>query len=157
MKAHENILIFYDKLPTYNYQKTTGHIRKVSSAKNRAACIERRNNTDNIYNNEYADKVDDYDSTERYPRDVLKFASDKQKSALHKTQKPLALIEYFIKTYTNEGDVVLDNTAGVATTFVGCDNLNRECIVIESNAKHFQNGKIRVIDNRNNLKNVQTK
>lgn len=131
MKAHENILVFYKKLPKYNPVMTHGHVRKVSKAKNRAACIERRNNTDNIYNNEYPDKVGDYDSTIRYPRSVLKFKSDKQKESLHKTQKPVPLIEYFIKTYTNEGDLVLDNVAGSGTTAVGCENLNRQYVLIE--------------------------
>ena len=131
MKAHENILVFYNKLPLYNPIKTKGHIRKVSKAKNRAACIERRNNTDNIYNNEYADKVNDYDSTERFPRDVIKFASDKQKSNIHKTQKPEALIEYFIKTYSNEGDLVVDPCRGSNTTGVVCDRLNRRYFCIE--------------------------
>ena len=144
-KAHENILVFYKKLPTYNPIKTKGHVRKVSSAKNRAACIERRNDTDNIYNNEYPDKVNDYDSTERYPRSVLKFASDKQKSNLHKTQKPLALIEYLIKTYTNEGDLVLDNTSGSGTTGLGAVNLNRNYIMIEKDSHFFEISKKRVL------------
>jgi len=61
----------------------------------------------------------------------LKFASDKQKSKLHPTQKPLALFEYLIKTYTNEGDVVLDNCAGSGTTAVACINTNRNYILIE--------------------------
>lgn len=138
MKAHENILVFYRKLPTYNPQMTHGHKRKVSSAKNRGACIERRNDTDNIYNNEYADKVKDYDSTTRYPRSVIKFATDKQTSTLHKTQKPVALFEYLIKTYTNEGDIVLDNVAGSGTTGVACINLNRDFILIEKELKYYE-------------------
>ena len=137
MKAHENILVFYKKLPVYNPVKTFGHKRKVSSAKNRGACIERRNDTDNIYNNEYADKVKDYDSTERYPRSVIEFPTDKQTSNLHKTQKPVALFEYLIKTYTNEGDLVLDNTAGSGTTGVACINLNRDYILIEKEKEYI--------------------
>lgn len=131
MKAHENILVFYKKLPTYNPIMTHGHVRKVSSAKNRGACIERRNDTDNIYNNEYADKVNDYDSTSRYPRDVVKFKTDKQKLNLHKTQKPLSLMKYLVETYTNEGDLVLDNTMGSGTTGVACIETNRDFIGIE--------------------------
>lgn len=145
MKSHENILIFYKKLPTYNPQMTSGHVRKVSSAKNRAACINRRNNTDNIYNNEYPDKVKDYDSTERYPRDVIKFASDKQKSTLHKTQKPVALLEYLIKTYTNEGDIVLDPCFGSNTTGFVCKNINRNYIGIEKDENFFKIGSDRIL------------
>ena len=138
MKAHESILVFYKKLPTYNYMKTYGHIKKVSSAKNRASCIERRNNTNNIYNNEYADKVSDYSSTERYPRSVLKFATDKQKSTIHKTQKPLKLTEYMIKTYSNENDLVLDNCAGSFVLAEACNNLNRNWICIEKDKPSYE-------------------
>ena len=139
MKAHENILVFYKKLPLYNPIMTEGHVRKVSKAKNRAACIERRNNTDNIYNNEYSDRVNDYDSTQRYPRSVIKFKTDKQTSNLHKTQKPLALLEYLIKTYTNENDLILDNCMGSGTTNLASLKLNRRSIGIEKDEKIFNN------------------
>lgn len=144
MKAHESILVFYKKLPTYNPQKTTGHKRKVSSAKNRAACIERSNNTDTIYGIEYGEKIEGYDSTERYPRDVITFSSDKQKTALHKTQKPLALLEYLIKTYTNEGDLVLDPCFGSNTTGLACVNLNRNYIGIEKDPTFYEIGEKRI-------------
>ena len=90
MKAHENMLIFYKKLPVYNPQKTKGHKRKVSSA------THKRNSKKSTDYGVY--KLTDYDSTERYPRDILKFAWDKQKSRLHPTQKPVAANEYFIRT-----------------------------------------------------------
>lgn len=139
MKAHENILVFYKKSPLYNPQKTQGHVRKVSSAKNRASCIDRRNQKeDYIYNKEYAEKVKDYDSTERYPRDVLKFKTDKQKSSLHPTQKPVELLKYFIKTYTNEGMLVLDNTAGSGSTGEACKETNRDFILIEKENIYFE-------------------
>ena len=146
MKAHENILVFYKKLPTYNPQMTHGHIRKVSSAKNRGACIERRNNTDNIYSNEYADRVKDYDSTSRYPRSVITFATDKQTSNLHKTQKPVSLFEYLIKTYSNEGDIILDNVAGSGTTGEVCIKNNRDFILIEKELKYYEVIKKRIIN-----------
>jgi len=101
-------------------------------------CIERRNKKESyIYNKEYADKVNGYDSTERYPRSVIKFKSNKQKLALHETQKPLALCEYLIKTYTNEGDVVLDNAAGSGTTGLAAKNLNRNFIMMENDPKFY--------------------
>ena len=144
MKASENIMVFYKKAPKYFPQKTEGHTRKVSSAKNRAECIERRNEKDNyIYNKEYADKIQDYDSTERYPRNVIKFASDKQRLALHPTQTPEALLEYFIKTYTEEGDTVLDPCRGVNGIGVCCDKLNRKAILIEKNEKFYKMGLLR--------------
>lgn len=139
MKAHENVLVFYKKTPTYNPQKTQGHERKVSKSENRNACIERRmskHGLDYIYGKET--EAPDYDSTERYPRSVLVFPSDKQKSKLHPTQKPLGLIEYLIKTYSNEGDIVLDNTMGSGTTILGAKNLKRNYIGIEKELKYFE-------------------
>lgn len=139
MKAHENILVFYKKLPIYNPQKTTGHERKVSKGYQRDICIKRRDEKwgDNyLYGKETT--APDYDSTERYPRSVLTFASDKQKSKLHPTQKPLSLIEYMIKTYTNEGDLILDNCAGSGTTGLGAKNLNRNYIMMEQDPEYYE-------------------
>ena len=139
MKAHENILVFYKKLPTYNPQKTKGHERKVSKGYQREICIKRRKEKwgdDYIYGEETT--APDYDSTERYPRSVITFPSDKQKSKLHPTQKPLALIEYMIKTYTDEGDIVLDNTCGSGTTGLGAKNLNRNYIMMEKDPNHYK-------------------
>lgn len=130
MKAHENILVFYKKLPVYNPQMTTGHKRKVSSAKHK-----RNSNKTEIYGS-HGDTS--YDSEDRYPRDVLKYPSDKQKFNFHSTQKPLPLIEYLVKTYSNEGDTVLDPCRGSNTTGVVCDNLNRDFIGIE-NDEYFYN------------------
>lgn len=144
LKASESLLCFYKSQPVYNPQKTTGHVRKVSSAKNRAVSIERRNKkSDYIYNKEYSEKSVDYDSTERYPRTVLTFSSDKQKLAIHPTQTPIALLEYFIKTYTNEGDVVLDPCRGSNTTGVACDKLNRGYIGIEMTERFYNIGILR--------------
>lgn len=130
MKAHENILIFYKNTPTYNAQKTTGHTKKVSTAKHK-----RNSTTAQIYGK--CDNFTDYSSTERYPRSIQIFASDKQKNSLHPTQKPVALFEYLIKTYTNEGDVVLDNCAGSGTTGEACINTNRKYILMEKEQKYF--------------------
>lgn len=77
------------------------------------------------------DKHVDYSSTERYPRSVLKFPSDRQKIALHPTQKPLALIENMLLTYSNAGDFVLDNCSGSGTTAIAAINTNRKYICIE--------------------------
>ena len=146
MKAHENLLVFYKNLPTYNPQKTTGHERKVSKGYQRDICIKRRDEKwgDNyLYGKETT--APDYDSTERYPRSVLTFASDKQKSKLHPTQKPLSLIEYMIKTYTNEGDLILDNTCGSGTTGLGAKNLNRNYIMMEQDPDHYETACKRVL------------
>ena len=129
MKAHENILIFYRRLPIYNPQITHGHERKVSSALSKINCAKSTNY------NEHG--LASYDSTVRYPRDVLTFSWDKQKSALHPTQKPVAACEYMIRTYTNPGDVVLDCFMGSGTTGVAAKNLGRKFIGIEMEKTYF--------------------
>ena len=70
----------------------------------------------------------------RYPKTVLKF---KQEKGLHPTQKPVGLMEYFIRTYTNPGDTVLDNTMGSGTTGVACVNTGRNFVGIESDEKYY--------------------
>lgn len=139
MKAHENILVFYKNLPIYNPQKTQGHERKVSMAQHKQNT---QSNQSELYNP--YDKFTDYDSTERYPRSVLKFPSDKQKIALHPTQKPVALLEYLIKTYTNEGDIVLDNCMGSGSTIIAAINIKRKYIGIEKDEKYFNIAKERI-------------
>lgn len=130
MKAHENILIFYKKLPTYNPQMTHGHTRKVSSA------WHKRGSQKYSGYGEYG--LTDYDSTDRFPRDVLRFKWDKQKSALCSTQKPVAACEYMIRTYTNPGAIVLDSCMGSGTTGVAAVNLERDFIGIELDPAMFE-------------------
>ena len=127
MKAHENALVFYDNLPTYNPQITTGHERKTAT---------KRLVGSDCYGKAF--KTTYYDSTKRYPRSVQVFSSDKQKSNLHPTQKPVAMMEYFIKTYTNSGDTILDFSAGSGTTAVACCNLHRNFILIEKYLKYCE-------------------
>lgn len=124
MKAHENILIFYKNIPKYNPQKTQWHILKQS----------KRNGFSSNYWNQ---TPTEYSSTERYPRSIQIFAKDVQKSKLHPTQKPVALMEYFIKTYSNVGDIILDNCSGVFTTAVACENTWRKWICIEKDERYF--------------------
>ncbi|HEX2753686.1 MAG TPA: site-specific DNA-methyltransferase [Alphaproteobacteria bacterium] len=128
MKAHENVLVFYRKLPTYNPIKTTGHIKKTA--------VKRRDTTTNYGKQTFTELP--YSSTERYPRSVVRFPSDKQKSALHPTQKPLDMFEYFIRTYTNPGEIVLDNAMGSGTTGVACWNTGRDFIGIEKDPDIFE-------------------
>ena len=138
MKAHENILVFYKKLPTYNPQMTEGHTPIHSYTK----YISTQNNTE-IYGRMNRE-ISGGGETTRYPRSVLTFASDKQTCYFHPTQKPLALCEYMVKTYTNEGDIVLDNCMGSGTTGVACKKLNRDFIGIEKDEKYFKIAKERI-------------
>ena len=139
MKAHENILVFYKKLPTYNPQKTNGHKPINSYTK----YIKTQNNTE-IYG-EMKREISGGGETDRYPRSVITFASDKQTSCLHPTQKPLSLIEYMIKTYTNEGDLILDNCAGSGTTGLGAKNIGRNFIMMEQDPEHYETACKRVL------------
>lgn len=136
LRSHEDICVFYKKLPTYNPQKTTGHKRKVSTAKNKMNCKKTLNYGE--YN------LTSYDSTERYPTSVWTFSKDIQKSAIHPTQKPVALIEKIIKTYSNENEIVLDSCAGSMTTAIACINTRRQYICIEKDKDIFESGKERV-------------
>ena len=113
----ETVSVFYRKQPYFNPQKTQGHERKVSLAKHKLSSKK---------SEAYGDyRVASYDSTERFPTQVLRFKSDKQLSALHTTQKPVALLEYLIRTYTREGETVLDFCAGSGSTGVACINTGR--------------------------------
>lgn len=132
----ETISVFYSKQPIYNPQKTHGHKRKVSLAKHKQNCKKAEEYND--YN------LASYDSTERYPTQTLQFKTDRQKSALHPTQKPVALLEYLIRTYTNEGETVLDFTMGSGSTGVACVNTNRNFIGIELDEGYFQIAKQRI-------------
>jgi site-specific DNA-methyltransferase (adenine-specific) len=136
MKSHENILVFYKNPPIYNPQKTTGH-KPINTYTKKP---EVQNKTE-LYGN-MNKLISGGGDTDRYPRSVLVFPSDKQKNKLdgtiHPTQKPLALCEYLIKTYTNEGDLVLDNTAGSGTTGLAAKNTNRKYILIEKEEKWCQ-------------------
>ena len=127
MKAHENILVFYDRQPTYNPQKTGGHERKASI---------KRGDGDVFYGRQKRDGLT-YDSTERYPRTVQTFASDKHRQSLHRTQKPQALCEYLIKTYSVEGDTVLDFCMGSGTTGAAAEAQYRHFVGIEKHPDIF--------------------
>lgn len=135
MKAHENVLVFYKKLPLYNPQKTTGHDRKTSTRSG----FEYQSECYGVQG-----KKSYYDSTERLPRSVQVFAHDKQKRNLHPTQKPLALLEYLIKTYSNEGDLVCDFCFGSGTAGEASVNLGRQFIGIEKDLRYFEIGKTRI-------------
>ena len=135
MKAHENILVFYKNLPAYNPQKTTGHKPANSYTKHQ---------DDGSNYGKTKVGIRGGGQTDRYPRSVQVFSTDKQKISLHPTQKPVALMEYLIKTYTNEGETVLDSAAGAFTTGVACVNLSRKGIMIEKDPNYFEIGSERV-------------
>lgn len=128
LRGYENLSVFYKKQCTYHPQITHGHTRKVST-------VRKENNYEGYNKNT---KTTSYDSTDRYPRNIIKFSTDTQKSHLHPTQKPLSLCEYMINTYTDPGNTVLDNCMGSATTGVACMNLDRDFIGMELEEKYFE-------------------
>jgi len=128
MKLHENILVFYKRSPTYNPQGLIPFNKIVKRGSNGMNFGQSGNENMQSFTN--------------YSRSVLCFSYDDPK--LHPTQKPLALFEYLIKTYTNEGDIVLDNCLGSGTTAVACKRLKRDCIGIEKEEKYFELAKKRL-------------
>lgn len=137
LRCHEDICVFYKRLPTYNPQMSQGHKRKVSSAQSKRNC--KMSSDYGKYN------FTSYDSTERFPRSVLKFPKDTQQSSEHPTQKPVALLEYLIKTYTNEGDTVLDNCMGSGSTGVASVNTNRDFIGMEKEQNIYISASKRIL------------
>ncbi len=130
LKIHENILIFYKKPPTYNPQMRIGY-KPYEQKSGRGS---------NNYGEQI--RVITKNNGERYPIDIIKFKRDKEK--LHPTQKPVALLEYLIKTYTNENEVVLDNCMGSGSTGIACLNTNRKFIGFELDEQNFEIAKNRL-------------
>lgn len=117
MKAHENILVFYKQQCIYNPQMVQGEEYKPGGGASKK---------DNYGDFE---AVRENDGKLRYPRSVQFFKHETK--PIHPTQKPVELFEYLIKTYSNEGDLVLDNCAGSGTTAIACENTNRRWVCIE--------------------------
>ena len=153
MKTHENILLFAFGKTIYNPQFTN---KKNSETIKR----DKRRVGYNESKSEHFDlKYTTRNSNEyKYPESVLRINRDngnnqfKKGTVKHPTQKPVALFEYLIKTYTNEGDLVLDNTAGSGTTAIACLNTNRQFIVMEKEQKYYDIILKRVAD-FNNIQN----
>ena len=137
LKIHENILVFYKKLPLYNPQMRTGF--------KPYKCKQGRHSTNyGAYEQGHITES----NGERYPIDIIKFKKD---SGLHPTQKPVELLEYLIKTYTNEGETVLDNCMGSGSTGVACVNTNRNFIGYELDEKYFEIAEKRINETMCNM------
>ena len=134
LRCHENILVFYEKLPTYNPQFTRGKPYK---------SFHSRNFTQN-YNNQRSTLTEN-DGEHYYPRDVQYFKIGLgERENVHPQQKPVALLEYLIKTYTNEGETVLDATMGSGSTGVAAINTNRRFIGFELDEGYYEIAKRRI-------------
>lgn len=131
MRVHEDIIVFCDRLTPYIPQMTLGHKRKIARTR-----YTKSGDGAQVYGAETRDTH--YDSDERYPTSILSLSTANQSGKVHPTQKPVELMEYMIRTYTKEGDVVLDNTMGSGTTGVACATTGRRFIGIERDDKYFE-------------------
>lgn len=133
MRKMEDVCVFYDKQCVYNPQMREGSYisRKTKPGQS-----------------DGFGKVTGIDTGRKvegmYPLDLLQIESHDPNNSVHPTQKPVALMEYLIRTYTNEGAVVLDNCMGSGTTGVACNNTARRFIGIEKDAKYFEIAKRRI-------------
>ena len=140
LKSHENILVFSNNQTIYNPQMIIGE-----------PYIRTGGGNSEVYGN--VKKIHVENKGIRYPKTIIKIKRDNRntgriKNKIHPSQKPAALFEYLIKTYTNEGDVVLDNCAGSCTTAIACKNTNRKWICIEKEEKYCKLSKKRILENR---------
>lgn len=135
MRKHENISVFYDKQSTYSPIMRTNEESYVSR---KTKCLQ----------SEVFGKVTKTDVgriiTEKFPVSILLFKGAETNRRLHPTQKPVSLLEYLIKTYTSENEIVLDNCMGSGSTGVACKNLSRKFIGIEKELKYFEIAKKRI-------------
>ena len=145
LKIHENVIVFNSKI--YIPQMTKGKLRKKLtnnlkiSEINGGDGVKRANET---FNDQY------------YPTSIQEFSmANLRRNRLHPTQKPVDLLEYLIKTYTNENDIVLDFTMGSGSTGVACVNTNRKFIGIELEEKYFEIAKERIEEAQNNNINIK--
>lgn len=128
LRAHEDIVVFYKKQPTYNPQMRQGDPYDKGKAVRDTESYGIQTKEIHVKN----------DTGLRYPRSVLYFKTAESEGKYHPTQKPIALYEYLIRTYSNEGDIVFDPCMGSGTTGVACMNNNRNFIGIERDYQYFK-------------------
>ena len=134
LRSHENICVFYKKQPTYNPQKTDGKPYKAKSGETTST------NFGKFNGNHYTENKDG----KRCPLSVLRFSGEHNRGKQHPTQKPTDLLEWLIKTYTNESEIVLDNSMGSGSCGIACVNTNRHFIGIELDEVYFNIAKERI-------------
>lgn len=139
LRIHENIIVFYDRLPTYNPIKTIKEVHGKIGRKR--VNSDYRKITGGFMGKVGLGKADTWEYIEdgtRYPTDVVKFSNwngvrfgNKENAVVHPTQKPIPLADYFIKTYSNDGEIVLDPFGGSGTTLIAAEQLGRRCYTME--------------------------
>jgi len=131
MRDKEDVLVFYKKQCTYNPQMTEGAPYKDKAGKDHTKSTSMTGSYGSYTNYREVNKG------VRYPKQVQQFGVV-ERGTLHPTEKPLEIVEYMIKTYTNEGDLILDNTCGSGTTGRGAKNLNRDYIMMEMDKEYYE-------------------
>ncbi len=151
LRYHEDIIVFYKSMPTYNPQmeepdgRGANHSRGYGIHKATNRCYGKMSGTD----------LQQKQNEMKYPRSIIAIPKEHDGNQVHPTQKPVALMEYLIRTYTNEGDTILDNCMGSGTTGVACANTGRRFIGMELDKYYYDIAKRRISDaylsNRNKL------
>ena len=142
LREHEDIMIFYKKLPTYNPQFTEG--KPLHGMGEKFKKVKNNNNNYNDFNSCNNPSANREGDTKKYPKSILTFPRPASSKMLHPTEKPVELLEYLIKTYSNENDVILDNCMGSGSTGVAALNTNRRFIGVELDEKYFNIAKDRL-------------
>jgi len=140
LRSHEDIAIFYNKPPTYNPQKVLGK-------KNHTKGKVKQNKNNNYGKHNFVDNSDELGNM-KHPKSILTFTRPHSSVMKHPTEKPVEVCEWLIKSYTNEGDVVLDNCMGSGTTGVACGNTNRKFIGMELDKEYFEQAVNRINQRR---------
>lgn len=137
LRRHESVVVFYKKLPVYNPQKTTGH-KPVNTYT--------KHSDDGTNYGKTKTGIKGGGQTDRYPTSILEIPvmNNDDDEKFHPTQKPIALMEYMVRTYTNEGDTVLDTCMGSMTTAIACLNTGRNYIGFENNEEYYEKGMERI-------------
>jgi len=140
LRSHEDIVVFYKKLPKYNPQFTVGE--KSHSRGNPRG----KKQTNNNYGNFDASNYNQQITNEKHPKSIISFPAPHP--PVHPTQKSNDLCKWLVKTYTDEGDFVLDNTMGSGTTMIACQETGRNGIGIEMDETYFKIAQNRVQENK---------
>lgn len=157
MRCHEDIAVFYKSLPTYNPQMEEGkpnHSRGNGVHKDTNRCYgEYKTGRAYDYNTKSGiAKVDPTRPNEKFPKSIISIKKEHETQLFHPTQKPVALLEYLIQTYTNENDIVLDNTMGSGSTGVACAKTKRNFVGIELDENYFNIAQERINKEMSQLK-----
>lgn len=145
LRAHEQIAVFYNKMPTYNPQFEIGNpLHSKGTAYLKKPIVNRNYGSFNIIADTRKNSV------QKYPKSIVRYSKPHPSKSEHATQKPVSLLRYLVRTYTNEGDLVLDNCMGTGGTAVACFAEKREFIGIEKNEYYFQKAQnaIRTLEKR---------